>query len=56
MYRWITLCFALLFLDGCSSQPPASLDYRSNSQTPGSVANVERVGFYPAFVLRGLFW
>lgn len=56
MYRWITLCFALLFFAGCSSQPPALLDYRRSSQTPGSVANVERVGFYPAFVLRGLFW
>jgi hypothetical protein len=41
---------------GCSSGQAALPDYKNSLQTRGSVARVERVGWYPAIVLRALFW
>ena len=56
MKRWIAVCFALLFVAGCSSEQAALPNYQATPQTPGNVARVERVGWYPAIAIRALFW
>lgn len=47
---------ALFLLAACSSTDSRLPVYRGNPKQPGSVARVERIGFYPAFALRGLLW
>ncbi len=56
MNRLAAACVAFLLVAGCSSEQATSPDYNSNPHIPGSVMRVERVGWYPAIVLRALFW
>jgi len=54
MKRSIAMCFALFVVAGCGQS--ALPNYRANPHASGSVARVERVGWYPAIVMRALFW
>jgi hypothetical protein len=56
MKRLVAACFALLIVAGCSSGQSELPNYQGNPQNAGSVARVERVGWYPAIVMRVLFW
>src|SRR5512143_407970 len=56
MKRLIVACLAFLFVAGCSSEQVTVRDYQSGPRTAGSVARVERVGWYPAIAIRALFW
>jgi len=56
MKRLAGACFVLLLVVGCSFRQPVLHDYQNGPHTPGSVARVERVGWYPAIVIRALFW
>lgn len=56
MKRWIAVCIALLFVAGCGFGQAPLPNYEANPQTPGNVARVERVGWYPAIAIRALFW
>jgi len=56
MNRFSAAFLALLVVAGCGSERSSLPDYRTNPHTPGSVASVERVGWYPAFAIRALFW
>src|SRR5579862_7102898 len=56
MTRLAAVFLAFCGVAGCSSEQSGLPDYKNNPHTPGNVARVERVGWYPAIAIRALFW
>lgn len=56
MNRLAAACFAPIVVTSCSSEQSRLPDYRANPHSPGKVASVERMGWYPAIAIRALFW